>query len=159
MPGVRIVGDLTGIPLLKFASDSGDRSAQDVAAELAVSADIKGPTLPRAVAPAHGGKHRSHPASHRPDPSRSFLEVKLNYYHAVDIFLAGIFGVGLYFWFRGRAWGRFAPGTYPWGRSPRAIPLAHTLSTYLMAVLHNAPLYCAPSPRGRMPRSLAGKDA
>ena len=32
----------------------------------------------------------------------------LNYYWCVDIFLAGIVGVGLYFWFRGRVWCRFA---------------------------------------------------
>jgi NosR/NirI family nitrous oxide reductase transcriptional regulator len=34
--------------------------------------------------------------------------VPLNYYHLVDIFLAGIVGVGLYFWFSGRVWCRFA---------------------------------------------------
>ncbi len=32
----------------------------------------------------------------------------LNYYFFVDIFLAGIVGVGLYFWFSGRVWCRFA---------------------------------------------------
>jgi NosR/NirI family transcriptional regulator, nitrous oxide reductase regulator len=32
----------------------------------------------------------------------------LNYYFWVDIFLAGIVGVGLYFWFSGRVWCRFA---------------------------------------------------
>ena len=31
-----------------------------------------------------------------------------DYYHVVDIFLAGIVGVGLYFWFSGRVWCRFA---------------------------------------------------
>ena len=36
------------------------------------------------------------------------LHVELNYYHAVDIFLAGIVGVGAYFWFSGRVWCRFA---------------------------------------------------
>ena len=36
------------------------------------------------------------------------LGVELNYYHAVDIFLAGIVGVGFYFWFSGRVWCRFA---------------------------------------------------
>ncbi len=30
------------------------------------------------------------------------------YYHVVDIFLAGIVGVGMYFWFSGRVWCRFA---------------------------------------------------
>ncbi|MEP6993139.1 MAG: NAD(P)-binding domain-containing protein [Acidobacteriota bacterium] len=36
------------------------------------------------------------------------LGIELNYYHAVDIFLAGIVGVGAYFWFSGRVWCRFA---------------------------------------------------
>jgi thioredoxin reductase/ferredoxin len=31
-----------------------------------------------------------------------------DYYHVVDIFLAGIVGVGMYFWFSGRVWCRFA---------------------------------------------------
>jgi thioredoxin reductase/ferredoxin len=34
--------------------------------------------------------------------------VELNYYHVVDILLAGIVGVGFYFWFSGRVWCRFA---------------------------------------------------
>jgi len=34
--------------------------------------------------------------------------LQLNYYHVVDIFLAGIIGVGTYFWFSGRVWCRFA---------------------------------------------------
>jgi NosR/NirI family transcriptional regulator, nitrous oxide reductase regulator len=34
LPGVRVVGDLTGVPLLKFAADSGARAAQAVAMEL-----------------------------------------------------------------------------------------------------------------------------
>ncbi|HSE39671.1 MAG TPA: NAD(P)-binding domain-containing protein [Acidobacteriota bacterium] len=34
--------------------------------------------------------------------------IKLNYYYVVDIFLAGIIGVGMYFWFSGRVWCRFA---------------------------------------------------
>ncbi len=38
----------------------------------------------------------------------SVLGLQLNYYHAVDIFLAGIVGVGMYFWFSGRVWCRFA---------------------------------------------------
>jgi 4Fe-4S binding protein len=38
----------------------------------------------------------------------SVAAVELNYYHVVDIFLAGIVGVGMYFWFSGRAWCRFA---------------------------------------------------
>ncbi len=33
VPGVRIVGDLTGVPLLKFAADSGARAVQDIMAE------------------------------------------------------------------------------------------------------------------------------
>ena len=40
--------------------------------------------------------------------SWSVLGVQLNYYHVVDIFLAGIIGVGMYFWFSGRVWCRFA---------------------------------------------------
>jgi NosR/NirI family transcriptional regulator, nitrous oxide reductase regulator len=38
----------------------------------------------------------------------SVLGIQLNYYHVVDIFLAGIIGVGMYFWFSGRVWCRFA---------------------------------------------------
>jgi NosR/NirI family nitrous oxide reductase transcriptional regulator len=38
----------------------------------------------------------------------SVAGVELNYYHVVDIFLAGIVGVGMYFWFSGRVWCRFA---------------------------------------------------
>jgi thioredoxin reductase/polyferredoxin len=34
--------------------------------------------------------------------------VQTNYYWLVDVFLAGIVGVGLYFWFSGRVWCRFA---------------------------------------------------
>ena len=34
MPGVRIVGDLTGIPLLKFSSDTGARAVREIVAEL-----------------------------------------------------------------------------------------------------------------------------
>ena len=34
--------------------------------------------------------------------------VQLNYYHVVDLFLAGVVGVGFYFWFSGRVWCRFA---------------------------------------------------
>jgi len=34
--------------------------------------------------------------------------VQLNYYWWVDVMLAGILGVGLYFWFSGRVWCRFA---------------------------------------------------
>jgi NosR/NirI family transcriptional regulator, nitrous oxide reductase regulator len=40
--------------------------------------------------------------------SWSVLGIQLNYYHLVDIFLAGIVGVGTYFWFSGRVWCRFA---------------------------------------------------
>ena len=39
---------------------------------------------------------------------RQPLRLQLNYYHVVDISLAGIVGVGLYFWFSGRVWCRFA---------------------------------------------------
>src|SRR4051794_31657701 len=33
IPGVRVVGDLTGVPLLKFASDSGARAVQAILSE------------------------------------------------------------------------------------------------------------------------------
>jgi NosR/NirI family transcriptional regulator, nitrous oxide reductase regulator len=33
IPGVRIVGDLTGIPLLKFSADTGARAVQAMVAE------------------------------------------------------------------------------------------------------------------------------
>jgi len=36
--------------------------------------------------------------------SHSFYD----YYHVVDMFLAGVVGVGMYFWFSGRVWCRFA---------------------------------------------------
>lgn len=36
------------------------------------------------------------------------LGIPLDYYHVVDILFAGILGVGLYFWFSGRTWCRFA---------------------------------------------------
>ena len=38
----------------------------------------------------------------------SLFGIQFNYYHVVDIFLAGIVGVGMYFWFSGRVWCRFA---------------------------------------------------
>jgi len=38
----------------------------------------------------------------------SVLGVELNYYHIVDIGLAGIVGLCAYFWFSGRVWCRFA---------------------------------------------------
>ena len=38
----------------------------------------------------------------------SILGLQVNYYHVVDILLAGIVGVGFYFWFSGRVWCRFA---------------------------------------------------
>ena len=34
IPGLRVVGDLTGVPLLKFAADSGAKAAREIAAEL-----------------------------------------------------------------------------------------------------------------------------
>ena len=34
--------------------------------------------------------------------------IQLNYWHVVDVLLAGILGVGLYFWASGRVWCRFA---------------------------------------------------
>jgi len=38
----------------------------------------------------------------------SLLGVPLDYTHVVDLLLAGIVGVGFYFWFSGRVWCRFA---------------------------------------------------
>jgi NosR/NirI family transcriptional regulator, nitrous oxide reductase regulator len=38
----------------------------------------------------------------------SLLGVQLNFYHVVDITLDGIIGLGVYFWFSGRVWCRFA---------------------------------------------------
>ena len=38
----------------------------------------------------------------------SIVGIQLNYYHIVDIFMAGIVGVGMYFWFSGRVWCRLA---------------------------------------------------
>jgi NosR/NirI family transcriptional regulator, nitrous oxide reductase regulator len=38
----------------------------------------------------------------------SVFGIQLDYYHVVDIFMAGIIGVGMYFWFSGRVWCRFA---------------------------------------------------
>jgi thioredoxin reductase/polyferredoxin len=38
----------------------------------------------------------------------SLLGVQLNYYWLVDVTLAGVIGVGAYFWFSGRVWCRFA---------------------------------------------------
>jgi thioredoxin reductase/ferredoxin len=36
------------------------------------------------------------------------LGLELNYYHVVDVFLAGVVGLSFYFWFSGRVWCRFA---------------------------------------------------
>ena len=38
----------------------------------------------------------------------SLFGIPLNYRYVVDLFLAGIIGYGLYFWFSGRVWCRFA---------------------------------------------------
>lgn len=39
---------------------------------------------------------------------RSILHIQLSYDWVVDVFLAGIVGLGCYFWFSGRVWCRFA---------------------------------------------------
>jgi len=44
----------------------------------------------------------------------SLLGVELNYYHVVDIGLAGIIGLSMYFWFSGRVWCRFACPLAAW---------------------------------------------
>src|SRR6185437_12773865 len=38
VPGVRVVGDLTGVPLLKFSADTGARAVQAIAREADVQA-------------------------------------------------------------------------------------------------------------------------
>ena len=53
VPGVRVVGDLTGVPLLKFAADSGARAVQAVAREL--GAEVGGESGPVDVAIVGGG--------------------------------------------------------------------------------------------------------
>lgn len=53
MKGVRIVGDLTGVPLLKFSADTGAKAVQAIAAEL--GADIGGASGPADVAIVGGG--------------------------------------------------------------------------------------------------------
>jgi thioredoxin reductase/ferredoxin len=56
VPGVRVVGDLTGVPLLKFAADSGARAAQAIAAELATTrAGVGAPDGPVDLAIVGGG--------------------------------------------------------------------------------------------------------
>lgn len=45
VPGLRIAGDLTGIPLLKFAADSGVKAVRAFAAELATAKAAPGPDL------------------------------------------------------------------------------------------------------------------
>ena len=60
-------------------------------------------TWPKSAFAATAGKVYSQMLS-----SWSIFGIQLNYYHVVDIFLAGIIGVGMYFWFSGRVWCRFA---------------------------------------------------
>ena len=43
VPGIFVTGDLTGIPLLKFAADGGARAVQVIAADPAVKADVESP--------------------------------------------------------------------------------------------------------------------
>ncbi|MGH7730158.1 MAG: FAD-binding protein, partial [Candidatus Eiseniibacteriota bacterium] len=49
IPGVYVAGDLTGIPLLKFALDSGARVARDVARDPAVGASRAADVEPEAL--------------------------------------------------------------------------------------------------------------
>ena len=42
VPGVRIVGDLTGIPLLKFSADTGARAVREIAAEVGRKVEGRG---------------------------------------------------------------------------------------------------------------------
>ncbi|MCF3649065.1 NAD(P)-binding domain-containing protein [Synoicihabitans lomoniglobus] len=53
VPGVRVVGDLTGVPLLKFAADTGAKAANAVADEL--GADVGGDSGPMDLAIVGGG--------------------------------------------------------------------------------------------------------
>ncbi len=49
IPGIRIVGDLTGIPLLKFSSDSGARAVREIAGEKAEGGRQKAEVLDLAI--------------------------------------------------------------------------------------------------------------
>jgi thioredoxin reductase/ferredoxin len=53
VPGVRVAGDLTGLPLLKFAADSGALAARAAAAELGT--DVGGDSGPADLAIVGGG--------------------------------------------------------------------------------------------------------
>jgi len=53
VPGVRVVGDLTGVPLLKFAADTGAKAVAAVAAEL--GSEIGGESGPADLAIVGGG--------------------------------------------------------------------------------------------------------
>ena len=53
VPGVRVVGDLTGVPLLKFAADTGAKAVIAIAAEL--GRDVGGESGPADVAIVGGG--------------------------------------------------------------------------------------------------------
>src|SRR5207248_2907205 len=56
VPGVRIVGDLTGIPLLKFSADSGARAVQAILQEPTFRGPASAPTSGGpASAPTSGG--------------------------------------------------------------------------------------------------------
>ncbi|HVP40147.1 MAG TPA: hypothetical protein VMS93_13300, partial [Candidatus Saccharimonadales bacterium] len=50
VPGVYVCGDLAGLPLLKFALDSGARAARAIAADLGAGRGVPG--APEAAAPA-----------------------------------------------------------------------------------------------------------
>ena len=45
VPGVRIVGDLTGVPLLKFSSDSGAKAVKAILAEPGAVIGFAGPRV------------------------------------------------------------------------------------------------------------------
>ena len=55
VPGVRIVGDLTGVPLLKFSSDTGARAVEAIAAEPDFAAACADPTPRRSTSRIVGG--------------------------------------------------------------------------------------------------------
>ena len=55
VPGIFIAGDLTGVPLLKFALDSGAKVARTIARDLGHDPPGAGPPQPPAHSPGRGG--------------------------------------------------------------------------------------------------------
>ena len=57
IPGMYVVGDLRGIPLLKFSSDTGARAVQRIVADPAFQAE-RGKGTPRWISPSLAGASR-----------------------------------------------------------------------------------------------------